>query len=55
MEFAPQKYPLQRNLLMLPLFKIPIDATLAYDDGRFWTQIVSEKGTKGNQNDLMSF
>ena len=54
MEFAPQKYPLQRNLLMLPLFKIPIDATLDGDD-RFWTQIVSEKGTKGNQNDLMSF
>ena len=40
---------------MFPLFKRPIDANLAGDDGRFWTQIVSEKGTKGNQNVLMSF
>ena len=32
-----------------------IDATLAYDDDNFWAHIVSEKGTKCNENNLMSF
>ena len=32
-----------------------IDATLAYEDDNFWAHRVSEKGTKCNENNLMSF